>query len=61
MFSTDFLADGLMDLLCYYYISNIKYPKSMQALYLFLQNFVLGIKDTTKLPTCVLTVHSKLI
>ena len=33
-YSTDSLANGLMDL-------NIKYPKSMQVLYFFLQNFVL--------------------
>ena len=37
-------------------LGTLKYPISMQALYLFLQNFVLGIKGTTKLPTCVLTV-----
>ena len=57
LYSTDYLARGLMG--TYFamttYILNIKYPKS------FLQHFDLGVKYATKLPTCILTVHSKLV
>ena len=60
MYSIDTLADALLDLLCYYFILNIKCPKSMYTLFIFLQHFVLGIKDSTKLPTWVITVHTKL-
>ena len=60
MYSIDTLVDALLDLLWYYFILNIKYPKSIYTLFIFLQHFALGIKDSTKLPTCVITVHTKL-
>lgn len=60
MFSCNELSDALIDILCYYYVFNTAYPKSMYALYIFLQHFVLGLKDSSKLPSSVLTLCSNL-
>ena len=60
MYSCENVPNALMDILCYYYIFNMAYPKGMQALYLFLQHFVLGLKDSSKLPNSVLTLCTNL-
>ena len=58
MYSCDDLANALIDLLCYYYVFNTEYPKSMYSLYTFLQHFILGIRDKCKLPTAVISLCS---
>lgn len=58
MYSCDNLASALIDLMCYYYVFNTAYPKSMYSLYIFLQHFVLGLKDNSKLPTAVISLCS---
>ena len=55
-YSCENLPDALMDLMCYYYVLNMKYPKSMYALYIFFQHFVLGLKDNSRIPTCVYSI-----
>ena len=60
MYSCNDLAAALIDLLCYYYVFNMAYPKNMFSLYIFLQHFILGLKDCSKLPTCVLSLSSNL-
>ena len=57
MFTSNDLSNSLMDLMCFYYVLNMQYPKPT-ALYLFLQHFIIGLKDSTKLPNSVLTMHS---
>ncbi len=61
MYTCDNLPNALIDLLCYYYILNIAYPKALNAVYLFLQNFILGIKDSVRLPNSVVTLYSNLL
>ena len=46
MFSTDDLRGTLIDIICYYYVLDITYPKVMYALLIFVQHFVFGITDT---------------
>ena len=61
MYLCDDLASALIDILmCYYYVFNTEYPKSMYSLYIFLQHFVLGLKDNSKLPTAVISLCSSL-
>ena len=60
MHSCENLLDAVIDLICYYYVLNMEYPKSMYALYIFLQHFVIGSKDNSKIPTSVLTLCSNL-
>ena len=61
MYLCDDLASALIDLMCYYYVFNTEYPKSMYSLYIiFLQHFVLGLKDNSKLPTAVISLCSSL-
>ena len=60
MYSCDDLANALIDLLCYYYVFNAAYPKSMFSLYIFFQHFILGLKDNSKLPTSVISLCSTL-
>lgn len=38
-------ADALIDLLCCYYVFNIKYSPEVKPALLFLQSHLLGIKD----------------
>ena len=55
MYSCENLLDAVID-----YVLNMEYPKSMYALYIFLQHFVIGLKDNSKIPTSVLTLCSNL-
>lgn len=60
MYWCNTLPDALIDLLCFYYVLNIQYPKAMYPLYIFLQHFVFGLKNSSKLPNAVLTLFSNL-
>ncbi len=33
MFTTETLIDGIINVVCYYFVLNISYPKTMHALY----------------------------
>ena len=43
MFSTDDFRGALIDIICYYYVVDISYPKVMYALLIFVQHVVFGI------------------
>ena len=43
--------DALIDIICYYYVLDISYPKEMYSLLIFLQHFVFGIVDSGNIPT----------
>ena len=58
MYSCDSLPDALVDLVCFYYVLNIQYPKSMYPLYMFLQHFIFGLKDSAKIPNSVISLYS---
>lgn len=60
MFSTDALPGALLDILCYHYVLDISYPKSMYALLIFIQHFIFGITDSGNVPTSVINLCSKL-
>ena len=60
MYTCENLSDALIDIMCYYYVLNMQYPRSMHTLCLFLQHFVLGLKDNARLPTSILTLSSNL-
>ena len=59
MFSTDDFRGALIDIICYYYVVDISYPKVMYALLIFVQHVVFGITDTGIVPTSVITLCSK--
>jgi hypothetical protein len=54
------LSNALIDIFCYYYVLNIKYPKTTAPFFVFFQHFILGIKDSGKLSNSALTLFSKL-
>ena len=60
MFSTDNLKGALIDIMCYYYVLDISYPKVMHALLIFIQHFIFGISDTGVIPASVINLCSKL-
>ena len=61
MFSTENLRDALIDIICYYYVLDISYPKVMYALVIFIQHFVFGITDTGIVPPSVINLCSRLM
>ena len=61
MFSTENLRDALIDIICYYYVLDISYPKVMYALLIFIQHFVFGITDTGIVPPSVINLCSRLM
>lgn len=44
------LRDALLDLICYYYVFNVSYPKSISGVFLFIQHIVCNLKDSQKHP-----------
>ena len=53
--STTTLEDALANLICAYFVFDIVYPRPMYPLLILLQNTLMGIKDSQKLPTSVCT------
>ena len=60
LLSVGSLGDALANLICTYFVFNIAYPKEMYAMLIFLQHFVLAIKDSQKVPTAVSALCSSL-
>ena len=54
------VADVLANLICSYFAFNIAYPKTLYPILIFLQHFVLGIKDSQKIPPYVSSLCSSL-
>ncbi len=55
--SDDFLA-VLFDLVCVYFAFNIQYPRALYAVLLFIQHYILGIKDNQPIPAAPTRVLS---
>ena len=55
MYTCTTLHALLFDLLFYYYVLNMTYPKHMHSFFIFFQHFILGL-ESSKLPTSVLTL-----
>ena len=60
LLSTHTLGDALADLICTYFVFDVAYPKSVYALLIFYQHFVLGLKDNQKVPASVSALCSSL-
>ena len=54
------LLDSLIDLLATFYVFDIAYPSQLAAVFLFLQQSVLGIKDSQVPPPCLMKLLSNL-
>lgn len=60
MFSTDDLKGAIIDIICYYYVLDISYPKVMYALLIFLQHFVFCITDSGTIPAAVIVYKASI-
>lgn len=47
------LSTALLCLFCVYYTYNISYPKYLHSVYVFIQKYVLGLKDSCAVPANV--------
>lgn len=54
----DSLEDALADLICAYFVFNIACPKNLYPVLIFLQHFVLGVKDGQLVPSSVTSLCS---
>lgn len=54
----DSLADALADLICVYFVFSIAYPKNLYPALIFLQHFVLGVKDSQQVSSSVSSLCS---
>ena len=45
------VKDAVIDLIAAYYVFDIAYPKCSNAMLLFIQHFVFGLKDSQAIPT----------
>ena len=52
MYTCTTLHTLLFDLLFYYYVLNMSYPKHMHAFFIFFQHYILEL-ECSKLPTSV--------
>ena len=43
-------STALLCLFCVYYVFNISYPKPLYSVFIFVQNYVLGLKDSYTVP-----------
>lgn len=50
LYESKTVKDSIIDLIAAYYAFNISYPKSLGAILLFFQHFVMGIKDQQTIP-----------
>ena len=57
--NNDFV-EALIDLVCVYFVFNIVYPKPLYPVFLFLQHYVLGIKDRQPIPAAFTRVLNAL-
>ena len=42
------ICEAVLDLICCYFVYHICYPKSLNTILVYLQHFVLGVKDRQK-------------
>ena len=54
------LFEALKGLVATYFVANMMYPKALNALLIFVQHIVLGIKDAQTVPNVVTQVVSSL-
>ena len=54
------LFEALKGLVATYFMANMMYPKPLNALFIFIQHIVLGIKDSQAIPNTVTQVVSSL-
>ena len=54
------LRDVLIDLICFYYVADIVYPKSLSGILLFFQQTVFSIKDEQRPPLCLIKLLQNL-
>ena len=59
MFTCENLKNALVNIMCYYYVLDLSYPKVMYAILIFLQHFVLGVTDSGYIPTSVIKLCFK--
>ena len=50
---SDDLVGAVIDLFSAYYVFNIAYPKPLYPVLVFLQHYILGIKDSQRIPNSV--------
>ncbi len=53
-------VDALMDLICVYFTYNVQYPKPLYAVLVFIQHYVMAIKDSQPIPTILTATLSAL-
>lgn len=58
MFSTNDIIGAIIDVICYYYVLDISYPKVMNPLLVFIQHFIFGLPAKT-IPISVINLCSK--
>lgn len=52
--------EAVTDLIVTYYVYDISYPKSLMPLYMFLQHYVMGLKDQQPVPNTTIKLISNL-
>ena len=51
METTECLLDAVINMICSYYVFDINYPKQLYPVLLFVQRFIVSIKDDQPIPT----------
>ena len=52
--------EALLDLICVYFAFNIVYPKPLYPVFLFIQRYIMDIKDSQTIPPALTRVLSAL-
>ena len=60
MFTVESLPSALVDIVCFYYVLDISYPKQMYPLFIFIQHFIFGLTNSGRVPSSVINLCSKL-
>lgn len=53
---TNECLDAMINMICSYYVFDINYPKQLYPVLLFVQRFIVGIKDDQPIPTVLTRV-----
>ena len=48
------MKDAIIDLFTTYFVYDVAYPKPLKAIFIFLQHFVLDLKDDQQIPPSAL-------
>lgn len=54
------LRDVLLDLICFFYVADIAYPKNILGMLLFFQQTVFNVKDEQRPPPCLVKLLQNL-